>query len=243
MILRRKLDISDLSYSKRSHFEFFKRRGYDKRLYGKAVNPDFCNLKEYQDLLAFAFIEQFTTAGSRILDVGGGDSRILRHFGATRECWNLDKMEGVGNGLTRIQEGPFKLVRDYLGNFNREIPDQYFDLVFSISALEHVPEDDPQHFACLLADLQRMIKPGGWFLHMFDVTLQQKSCWTNLFLPYLFAYTPALNPFVSLPSLSDDANLFVMSEAFYRHGWKATTGQSYEDFGKPASCQIVWRGE
>jgi hypothetical protein len=241
MLFLKRLEIKDLSYSKRSHFELFKRRGYDVALYGQNVNPDFCNLKEYQDLLVFAFIEQFVPPGSKILDVGGGDSRILRHFGKSRECWNLDRLEGVGNGLQEIEAGPFKLVRDYLGNFNAELPEKFFDFVFSLSALEHVPEDDPGLFPTLLADLNRVTKRGAYSLHLFDVTLSPPSCWTNLLLPYLFAYTPALTTFTPLSLLNADPNLFVMSKAFYQHGWEPTTRVPYEKFGRPASCQVLWK--
>jgi hypothetical protein len=243
MFFPSRLKIGDLSYSKRSHFDFFKKRGYDTALYGKPVDPEFCNLKEYQDLLVFAFIEAFVPPGSTILDVGGGDSRILRHFGKTHDCWNLDKLEGIGNGLQEIESGPFHLVRDYIGNFNPELPDKHFDFVFSLSALEHVPEGDPSLFSTLLADLQRVSKPGAYSLHLFDVTLGPPACWTNLFLPYLVAYTPALTSFTPLPNLAEDADLFVMSKAFYQHGWEATTGVPYEKFGRPASCQVIWRAE
>ncbi|MBK8551291.1 MAG: hypothetical protein IPL53_09635 [Ignavibacteria bacterium] len=38
----------------------------------------------------------------KILEIGGGDSRILKHFSKDFECWNLDKMEGLGNGPVAI---------------------------------------------------------------------------------------------------------------------------------------------
>lgn len=219
----------------------FKARKFDIALQGKPVDPDFCNLKDYQDLLVFNFIQQFVPQGSRILDVGGGNSRILNYFGGTYECWNLDKLEGIGNGLTEIPSGPFKLVRDYLGNFTRELPDQYFDFVFSISALEHVVENGIEHFASLLADLNRVGKGGSYSLHLFDVTLGPPAFWTNLFLPYLHAYTPSLVPFTPLPVQACDTDLFVMSKEFYEYGWQPTTGIPYEQFGRPASCQVLWK--
>jgi ubiquinone/menaquinone biosynthesis C-methylase UbiE len=236
----RKLQIKALSYSKKSHFDFFQRRKYDRALYGKTSDPDFCNLKDYQDLLVFAFIEQFVPPRSTILEVGGGDSRILHHYGKTRECWNLDKLEGVGNGLTKIKDGPFRLVRDYIGNFNPNLPSKYFDFVFSLSALEHVPENDPALFNTMLADLRRVTKPGGYNLHLFDVTLRADASYTNLFLPYLFAHTPARTQFVPLPIIANDPDLFTMSETFYQYGWEATTGIPFLEFGRPASCQICW---
>ncbi len=241
MIFPKTIQVKNISYSKKSHFDIFRARKSDIALYGKPVDPGFCNLKDYQDLLVFNFIKQFIPAGSRILDVGGGNSRILHHFGSTYECWNLDKLEGIGNGLKEIESGPFKLVREYLGNFTRELPDRYFDFVFSISALEHVAETGGVYFASLLADLDRLGKSGSYSLHLFDVTLGPPAYWTNLFLPYLHAYTPSLVPFTPLPVLARDTDLFVMSKAFYEYGWQPTTKIPYEKFGRPASCQVLWK--
>ncbi|GAI29988.1 unnamed protein product, partial [marine sediment metagenome] len=133
-------DFDDFTYSKKSHFALFK--GYDVELYGKSIDPDACDLKAYQDLLVFSFIKENIPRGSRILDIGGGKSRILNYFKNNYECWNLDKLEGLGNGPVAVGSEGCRLVKDYIGCFNKELPDNYFDFVFSISALEHVPEDD-----------------------------------------------------------------------------------------------------
>lgn len=241
MFVKKKIKADSFCYSKRSHWEVFRAQKLDIELYGKPVDPDFSNLKDYQDLLVLYFIKKFVPPGSRILDVGGGNSRILRHFGNSHECWNLDKLEGIGNGLTEIEQGPFKLVREYLGNFTSDLPDRYFDFVFSISALEHVPESGAEYFSSLLADLSRLGKCGSYSLHLFDVTLGPPAFWSNLFLPYLHTYTPSLVPFIPLPVMASDPDLFVMSKAFYEFGWEPTTGVPYEKFGRPASCQVLWK--
>lgn len=89
----------------------------------------------------YSFISANVPRGSRILEIGGGDSRILKHFARNYECWNLDPCEGLGIGPVNFSSPDYRIVYDYLGNGSAELPDHSFDLVFSISALEHTPED------------------------------------------------------------------------------------------------------
>ncbi|NJN99801.1 MAG: methyltransferase domain-containing protein [Anaerolineales bacterium] len=175
---------SELTYSKKSHFKLFK--GSDLELYHRSIDPALCDLKAYQDLLVFWFIKNVIPKGSRILDIGGGESRILAHFKDDFECWNLDKLEGLGNGPRNIKTNGYRLVKDYIGNFNLELPNNYFDFVFSISALEHVPDYDPALLQKILDDIDRILKSGGYSLHCFDVVLKETSAWTNKLLPFLF---------------------------------------------------------
>ncbi len=64
------------TYSKNSHFAYFKNNGL--ALYNKKIDKDDCDLKVYQDLLIYTFILENITKGSKILEIGGGNSRILR---------------------------------------------------------------------------------------------------------------------------------------------------------------------
>jgi hypothetical protein len=99
---------NNFTISRRSHWDLF--AGYDKELYGKKVSLDKCTLKFYQDLLVFKFIKENIASKARILDVGGGDSRILKHFATTHDCWNIDKLEGMGNGPRRVENFPYSLI-------------------------------------------------------------------------------------------------------------------------------------
>lgn len=226
--------------SRKSHFALFEK--YGPELYGRKIDPQTCDLKEYQDLLIFTFIKNHVPKGSRILDVGGGNSRILNHFYREYECWNVDPLEGLGSGLRSLDpKGRYRLVRDSMGSFNRELPDHYFDLVFSISALEHVPEADPVYFEKIREDINRVLKPGGCSLHCFDVILKKHSFWTNSLLPFLFNTQPTLNRWVSPDSLRSDPDLYVMTESAYNQGWRKITGRSYEQFGKPLSYNVLWQ--
>lgn len=88
---------ADFSYSKLSPLELF--RGLPSRSYNVG-DPDsaICDPKVHQDYLTCCFIRINVAPGSKILDVGGGDCRILRFFSNEHECRNADKCEGLGNG-------------------------------------------------------------------------------------------------------------------------------------------------
>lgn len=124
-------------------------------------------LKDIQD--AFILARLMHASGKRILELGGGDSRILRVLAKRNECWNVDKLIGESGGpvATRLPKS-VRIVRDYMGSFNPSIPDNAFDYVISVSAVEHIPDSK---FADAMRDCQRVLKPGGTMLHAIDVYL------------------------------------------------------------------------
>ncbi|MDQ3021256.1 MAG: class I SAM-dependent methyltransferase [Bacteroidota bacterium] len=231
---------NDFTYSKKKHFDLFIENNYDEELFGYRVDPGNCDLKVYQDLFMYSYIKHNVEKGSKILDVGGGDSRILKHFNKDYECWNIDKLEGLGNGPTDIKAPNIRLVYDYMGSFNPELPDNYFDLVFSISTLEHVPLDDLVAYENILKDINRVLKPGGYSVHCIDVVWQEPIVWTNQILPYFFKNEKIINEFVPPLSVKEDPDLFIMSEEYYARTWQFTTGKTYESFGKPLSYNFLW---
>jgi glycosyltransferase involved in cell wall biosynthesis/predicted SAM-dependent methyltransferase len=226
------------SYAKNNHFIAFS--GMDLSLYGKPIDPQRSDLKRYQDTLILTFIAANIPAGARILEIGGGNSRILAHLAAQYECWNIDKFEGVGSGPKQAEQAGYKIVLDYMGNSNPELPDDYFDFVFSISALEHTP-NDPELYASILRDITKALKPEGWSLHLFDVVFKPEGFWTNHFLPYLFENTSASYPMPDPEVMQKDQDTYFMSNDAYDKYWKKITGKSYEEFGLPTSINILWQ--
>lgn len=233
-------NFSDYTYSKLSHLSIFESVGYDIELYNKKVDPQSSPVKAYQDLLAFAYIKNLLNPRCRILEVGGGNSRIIRHFASIHECWNIDKLEGCGNGPTEVSIPAMRLVRDYIGNFNKDLPNDYFDLVFSISALEHVPDKDPSLFHNIKNDINRVLKPGGLSLHCFDIVIKSDYVWTNKLLPFLFGETSPINSFIPFDVLLKDRDIFFMSKEAYDAFAKRHTKMEYEEFGKLMSYNILW---
>jgi glycosyltransferase involved in cell wall biosynthesis len=219
------------TFSKKSHVAAFRK---NEKI---GIESD---LKAYQDLLVLNFILDNVPPGSRLLEIGGDESRIIAELEHTYECWNIDKLEGLGSGPLAVKTRGYKLVRDYMGCFNRELPDDYFDLIFSISALEHVPEDETT-FRNICLDIDRVLKPGGYSLHCFNVILKKDSAWTNQFVPFLFGFHLTSNRFVPLSNLYDDPDLWAMSEAAYSRHWADITKISYDEHGKPASYNVLWQ--
>lgn len=152
----------------------------------------------------------------------------------------MDKFEGLGNGPQVARQAGYRLVQDYMGSFNVELPAEYFDFVFSISALEHTPEDPALH-SKILEDMNRVLKPDGFSLHLFDVVFKPEGFWTNSFLPYLFENASPLFPMPDPEAMQNDPDLYVMSKEAYDKGWKKITGKTYEEFGQPTSINILWR--
>lgn len=233
------------TYSKNGHFELFKKNNYDRLFFGKDIDIGYCDLKVYQDLLAFSFIRQNIKPGSRVLEIGGAESRILKYFSKDFECWNLDKLEGIGNGPTKINSEGFRLVSDYIGNFNQELPENYFDLVFSISTFEHIPIEDEALFENIRLDIERLLKKGGLSFHCIDHCTDLllgsiDEAWTNPIIPYFFKNEKTFNKFIPLIDAEQDPDLFFMSEKYYEDKWQSSTNTPFEKFGKPFSYNILW---
>ena len=233
-------EFENFTYSKKTHFKLFDLDNYDIKVYGKKVDPGNCDLKNYQDLLVFSFLVHNLPENAKILEVGGADSRILSYFKDKYECWNIDKLEGLGFGMTDVKSRGYTLVKDYMGEFNKELKDEYFDLVFSISALEHVPNDDPKVLKNVTDDINRVLKPGGLSMHCFDVILQYAYIWTNDLLPYMFKNEDTVNKFIDFETMKEDPDLFLMSEKAFNKTWKSNVNQPYAGF-KPLSYNILWQ--
>ncbi|SDS27129.1 Methyltransferase domain-containing protein [Opitutus sp. GAS368] len=233
-------NIAGFSYSRLSHFTLFNDLPFKSYNVGDP-NPTICDLKVYQDYLTYCFIRRNVRPGARILEVGGGDSRILKFFSSEYECWNADKCEGLGNGPTKFTSPHYRIVYDYVGSFNKELPDDYFDFVFSISALEHTPEDQAIRVN-VLKDMNRVLKPGGFSFHCFDAILRPAGAsWVNGLIPYIYANAPLLTKFVPLSEIDTDADTYVMSQHAYDANWKPITKDDYSIFGRPFSLNLSWR--
>lgn len=236
-------NFDDFTLARKTHFNHFKNHQLDLDFFSHTVDPDNCMLKCYTDLLVYSFIKKYIPKGSRILEVGGGNSRILAYFKNDYECWNIDRMEGVGNGPQDSEKNQtgIKLVKDYTGNFSTELPDQYFDFVFSISALEHTPQNDPLLFDRIIDDIKRLMKIDSFGLHCFDVILSSRpgiENRMNRIINRFFERFNTLNSYLPLDSITDNSDIYCLCKGFYDKGWKKLTQKEYDDYGYPTSYQI-----
>jgi ubiquinone/menaquinone biosynthesis C-methylase UbiE len=139
------------------------RRSLALQRYHLGVGREYA-LKTVQDTYIYHLLRN--EKGKKIIEAGGGNSRILRLLRNTNECWLVDRFEGMGNGPRRKPFLPkVRIVQDYLGEFNKLLPDGYFDYVFSISVAEHIPLDYLDNF---FRDCARLLKPGGRMVHAID---------------------------------------------------------------------------
>ncbi len=117
--------------------------------------------------------------GEKIVEVGGAYS-LFPEYLAERygtESWIIDDFGCYSNEIALwqrwgdpdkwIAEHPLvRYVKTPMGFFNPEIPDNYFDCVFTISTLEHVPKN---LWSAIISDMLRVTKPGGRQLHSIDI--------------------------------------------------------------------------
>lgn len=110
----------------------------------------------------------------KVAEIGGGISRTLPFlYSKGWACWNIEPFEGAGNGprkscsLTGVE-----CVNSYLGAFSPLLKDAEFDLVYSISVIEHVADADLTAF---FQDMFRILKPGGQAWHAIDVYLRDEN--------------------------------------------------------------------
>jgi len=226
-------------YSRQHHLPLLERYAVD--LYGKSIDWNRCDLKAYQDLFVYTYIRSNIAPGAKILEVGGGNSRVLTALHHLYECWNVDKFEGVGSGPLEINSTDFRTVRAYMGEFSPELPANYFDLVFSISVLEHIPADNAA-IENVCNDIDRVLKPSGVSLHCIDAVLKKDSLWEHPVIKFIS--NKSNQGYIDLENVQNDPQRYVMSEESYNAYWRSVTGISYYDFGEPFSCNLLWvKGE
>jgi ubiquinone/menaquinone biosynthesis C-methylase UbiE len=111
----------------------------------------------------------------KVLEVGAGLNLLFFYLlGKKLEYWMVD------DGSLYPDPAQFReklsimngvhFVNSLLGYFPKELPDNYFDMIFSISVLEHTPLDPPTAMENVCKDMYRLLKPGGFIVHTIDIT-------------------------------------------------------------------------
>jgi hypothetical protein len=115
-------------------------------------------------------------APGAMLEVGAGYSTFFAdNFAQSHEYWMIDDSgfyseEKFAEAGSRRQNTRF--VRGLLGDQSHELPESYFDLVFSISVLEHVPASQRMN---VYSDMFRTVKEGGYIVHSIDVPTTREA--------------------------------------------------------------------
>jgi SAM-dependent methyltransferase len=121
-------------------------------------------LKTIQD--AVAMDRLIGLKGLDIGEIGGGASRVLPLLGVDNRCFNIDPFDGSGFGLNKVVTT--ENVTTIVGAVGGPLawPANAFDLLFSISVVEHVPTEALPAF---FDDCRRLLRPNGLMLHLIDI--------------------------------------------------------------------------
>lgn len=123
-----------------------------------------------QDLAVYMHLRQ--ASGKHIAEIGAGHSRLLPTLAKANTCVAVEKFEGKGGGPTTVSPIPnVRTVSAYLGDNSPLLGTETFDVVFSISVVEHVPTDE---LAAFHEDQLRILKPGGMFIHAIELYLEDE---------------------------------------------------------------------
>ena len=125
-------------------------------------------LKHVQD--ACVLHHMHSLPPGQIAEIGGGHSRTLPYLRDKGwSCYNIEPFEGAGNGphMAKMQDG-IANIKTYLGEFSTLLESDEFAVVYSISVIEHVIDEDIQSF---FQDMFRILHSGGQSWHAIDVYL------------------------------------------------------------------------
>lgn len=223
-------------YSQKEHFSAFHILPVHKN-----QNPSTCDLKVYQDLFIYSFILEQVPYGSRILEIGGGESRLISELKEDYDIWNLDKLEGQGHGPKQLYttEG-FTLVKANIGEFSINLPKDFFDLVFSISVVEHFPEDK-RTSKRIIKDLDRVMKKDAFSVHCIDCLFFGDRIWFHPFIHEVEKNGINLNINQITHDILNDDHLWTLPKYAYYTRWFPKTKQMMSSFGKPFSLNLIWQ--
>lgn len=123
------------------------------------------DLKHVQDAMAMSYLAEMS--GKQIAEIGGGTSRVLPFLAEANACSNVEPFEGDANGPKNAAHNErIEIIPEYLGQSGSSIADGRFDVVFSVSVVEHISTPDLYPF---FSECARILRPGGLMLHLIDV--------------------------------------------------------------------------
>jgi SAM-dependent methyltransferase len=116
-------------------------------------------------------------ARGRVLDFGCGNGDLVHLFGGLGyDAFGCDMQFKEGPHVAELTASDhLRLIRET--PYSLPFPDAYFDAVFSAQVLEHV-----QDYAPTLAEVHRVLRPGGVALHQFPSRFRPIE--THVFVPF-----------------------------------------------------------
>lgn len=156
---------------------------------GVATVKDFCDswdhmhplasishdLKDVQRPWMIKAVLGSVPTGGRLCEIGAGEPFVADFLSKCGyEITIVDPYDGSGHGPTEFEtySAAYPNIRFVRANFGRELSalsDRYFDAIYSISVLEHVPRND---VTSLCQGIKRYCKFGGVSIHAIDHVLR-----------------------------------------------------------------------
>jgi len=203
---------------------------------GDFVLPTDIDLKAYQRLFVRRVVTEEVLVPDRVLEIGPGPATDLVDNLPAHEYWVVDPRPQWSRQGVRIVRGEVE---------DAPLPTNYFDVVCSVSVLEHIGH---LRWQAVANSIRSSLRPGGIAVHCVDAKCLGRAGdqygymqrWPEFFLN---AGLELLHPSTELPSSSDvyrDPGVWSMSENAWRQWW-ATPGQRWEDVGRPVSINMVFR--
>lgn len=140
----------------------------------------------------------------KVLDVGPAYSHLPVYIQKTYGCevWAADDFGStVGDDFWKRDSSPqehlekypeVKYILERLGDpAKSSLPPGYFDVVYSLSVLEHVPS---QIMPAVWLHMDSLLKPGGEMLHAVDLLFPSNSGLRKLLFSLLFDWLHAIIP-------------------------------------------------
>jgi tRNA (uracil-5-)-methyltransferase TRM9 len=136
-----------------------------KEDYNSIANEFSATRREIWEELKFLF--EGLREGERVLDLGCGNGRWYKVFKEKKvDYFGIDNSER----LIEIAKENFPEAKFFVGDaLNLPFPDDFFDKVYSIALLHHIPSEDFR--IKVLKEAKRVLKPGGililtcWRIH------------------------------------------------------------------------------
>jgi len=217
--------LNNFTYSKKSHFNFFNSKGYDKELYGKVLDiSEDTDLLSYQNLLVYSLLNN--KSGLKILQIGLKNLTSFEKLDGKHECWKVG-LESFSNLDMNFNFLPVTAT----SNLKITNPKSYFDFIFLSSMNDTIPSDNGV-IKNILLNIKNLLKPKGIFLGSFMNIIVNNGLWFDEMFDYFLKEKKLLNEIKSYAKIHGDSDLYILTEKFYNKYWQKFTNKPFNDFGK-----------
>lgn len=156
-------------------FSFYKKIDLFNYLENNKISKIYKNfnnihLKTYQDIFVVYQINNKNL--NRVAEIGGGNSRVLNYLDTiskNKKLYNIEPLLKNTGGPKQIEENKnINIISETVGEYKLANYYNFFDIIFSISVIEHIPFPDLNSF---LDEQYKLLKPGGTAIHCVDFYL------------------------------------------------------------------------